>query len=77
MTGTTLISQVCDRILTSGTITPIDQAQLLQVAKGLDHPLSYEEQGQIKQLVDRFHMGLLRVANEPSNRSERACQALY
>lgn len=72
MTGTTLVSQVCDRILASGKITPIDQAQLLQVAKGLDHPLSYEEEGQIKQLVERLRMGLLQVANEPANRSKNA-----
>jgi hypothetical protein len=54
------IEQIADRIITSGRITRADERFFMRAALS-GNPLSAHEMGQIKRVVDRLHMGLLRV----------------
>lgn len=56
------ISQVIDRVLTSGKITRADESVFLRAMVN-DHPLNSEEMNQINHVFDRLQMGLLKVVD--------------
>lgn len=56
------IEQIAERIIASGRITRADEHFFLRTALSGDPP-SDAEMGQIKRVVDRLHMGLLRVVD--------------
>jgi hypothetical protein len=54
------IEQIADRIIASGRITRADERFFMQAALA-NVPPSEEEMSHIKRVIDRLHMGLLRV----------------
>lgn len=54
------IAQVLDRIIRSGSITRVDETYFFH-AMVAEMPLSPEEQSQVRNVLARLRMGLLRV----------------
>ncbi|MBW4657451.1 MAG: hypothetical protein KME15_02160 [Drouetiella hepatica Uher 2000/2452] len=58
----TTLEQAARRILSSGKITTADRTCLLQVAL-TDHPILPQDSVQVRQILDRLQMGLLRIVD--------------
>lgn len=56
------IEQVTSRIVASGKITRADERLLLKAATS-EQPLSDRDLGQVKKVLDRLKMGLLKVVD--------------
>ncbi|MBD2019508.1 hypothetical protein H6F43_04825 [Leptolyngbya sp. FACHB-36] len=56
------IAHVINRVYQSGKITRADEHHFL-LAMIAEDPLSTEEQSQVRDLIDRLKMGLLRVVD--------------
>lgn len=59
---TVTVSQVVKRILNSGKITRADEKFFMR-ALAAEEPLSREEMKQVSDVIDRFQMGLLKLAD--------------
>jgi hypothetical protein len=62
MTHSMTLDQATQRILTSGKITAAERLCLLRI--GLtDHPIRPQDSAQVQQILDRLHMGLLKIVD--------------
>lgn len=62
VTNQTLLIEVINRIFASGRITRADEESLMR-AMTSEHPLSGDELSQVRRVLERLQMGLLKVVD--------------